>query len=130
MSQLPQNNTTLLNIAASDGSTVSGMVMPKFDSGLKNSWRARISASGAMAGLSTLCLPIDALQLPHRIALVKIDAEGHDRAVLKGMAELLKKDRPVVVIESKTAEVSLFLRDLGYALTPEKMYNDLVFCSY
>ncbi|WP_298832117.1 FkbM family methyltransferase [uncultured Piscinibacter sp.] len=40
-----------------------------------------------------------------RVALIKIDVEGHEAAVLRGAATLLARDRPVVVFEQTAAEI-------------------------
>lgn len=57
--------------------------------------------------------------------VVKIDVEGAEMEVLRGMRETLVKHRPVVICEiddgeleglqTKTKECETFLRDLGYA---------------
>lgn len=45
-------------------------------------------------------MPFDqfAQELPP-VGMVKIDVEGHELAVLKGMVETLRQDRPVVICE-------------------------------
>jgi FkbM family methyltransferase len=45
----------------------------------------------------------------HRVALVKIDVEGAELAVLRGMAGLLERDHPDVIVEV----TDRFLRELG-----------------
>lgn len=61
---------------------------------------------------------VDSLELPAGIAAVKIDVEGMELAVLAGAAELIARDRPLLYIESLTAEeyeaVSAVLRGHGY----------------
>ena len=60
-----------------------GMSIPKFDTGLDNYYMAHSSSEAE--DLAILCMTIDALKLPHPVRLAKIDAEGHDLAVLEGM---------------------------------------------
>ena len=66
-----------------------------------------------------MCLSIDSLELPHRVALVKIDAEGHELGVLRGMVSLLGRDHPVLIVEDNSEVVETFLAELGY--TSEKL---------
>jgi FkbM family methyltransferase len=79
---------------------------------------------------SKLGLSIDALQLPHRIALIKVDVEGHELAVCKGMTELIRRDHPVLIIEDHDTGtgVSEFLAQFGYqGLRSSKDARNLVF---
>jgi FkbM family methyltransferase len=113
MACLPSNNITLINAAASNTATIHGMALPKFDTGLDNYYRANITTTNP--SLEILCLSIDALNLPCPIKLVKIDAEGHDLSVLKGMESTLKKDCPILIVEDGSTEIDEFLEDLGYS---------------
>lgn len=109
-------NATLINAAASDSARVLGMDIPKFETGPDNFYRSHLSPAGH--DISVLCLPIDALDLPHRVRLVKIDAEGHDLHVLEGMRELLRRDRPILFIEdnSEREKIRALLAGLGYSM--------------
>jgi len=53
------------------------------------------------------------------IKLIKIDAEGADLEVLKGAINIIKKNKPIVIIETnhvEKAEVEKILIDLNYSL--------------
>jgi len=113
MAKVSYNNVSLFNIAASESSSIKGMALPKLDTGLDNYFMAKITKSNP--SLEILCLSIDSLNLPRPISLVKIDAEGHDIHVLKGMESLLKKDHPVLIIEEDTSEVEEYLDKFGYS---------------
>ena len=113
----PIKNVSLINTAASETSAVLGMSVPKFDTGLNNYYMAHLTKDSS--GVQVLCIAIDNLDLPHSVKLVKIDAEGHELSVLKGMSRLLKRDHPVLIVEGDAPEVTSFLREIDY--TPQKI---------
>src|SRR5262249_19321993 len=86
---LPGRNDIVSNAAACDGGGVAGVSLPHWPRGLRDYYPAQLSPEG---GTRVLCLPIDALPLPHAVRLVKVDAEGHELPILRGMAELLRRD--------------------------------------
>lgn len=106
------NNVTLLNMAASESTDVLGMSIPTFQTGLKNYYRGHLTRDNA--DISVMTFPIDAMSLPPKVRLVKIDAEGHDLSVLKGMKGMLEDSHPVIIIEDDSAEIGEFLSGLGY----------------
>jgi FkbM family methyltransferase len=106
-------NVTLLNVAASDRCGVAGISIPRFDNGLNNYYEATLNESAD--GLQVMTLPIDLLDLAGPIRLVKIDAEWHELSVLKGMSQLLGRDKPIVIIEISSQEPHAFLFNLGYS---------------
>lgn len=67
-------------------------------------------------------IPLDKMsQLKGKdIGLVKIDVEGHELNVLKGMVSLLKKNKPIIIFEqnrgikNKSSSEIRFLKHLGY----------------
>ena len=109
----PAKNITLINAAASDSAREIGMEIPKFATGLSNFYMAHVSSEST--GLRILCAPIDSLTFPHPIRLAKIDAEGHEVAVLRGMANILRKDKPVLIVEDNVPDLAPYLREFGYA---------------
>lgn len=115
---LPHKNVTLINSAASDVTDVVGIEIPKFtDSGLDDYYTAHLSQ--ASCGLNVLCIPVDSLNLPHPVRLVKIDAEGHELPVLRGARALLERDHPVLIIEDNGSDICEYLAGFGYSY--EKM---------
>lgn len=107
-------NITLVNAAASESALLSGMEVPKYEeSGLDNLYLARLSEGES--ALQVLCVTVDSLTLPHAIAFAKIDTEGHELAVLRGMNGVLRRDRPILVVEDNDPEVPAHLAELGYA---------------
>lgn len=105
-------NITLLNAAASDAAGVAGISIPRFQTGQTNFYEA--SLNGSADGLQVMTLTIDSLGLPAPVRLAKIDVEGHDLQVLRGMRETLRRDGPVLIIEVSTKDVDAFLAGLGY----------------
>lgn len=113
-------NVTLINAAVSDKVDVVGMSMPKFSTGLTNYYEAHISSAPSNA-LSVLSLPIDSLFANQRIALVKIDAEGHESFVLASMQKLIENHHPVLIVETGSKDVIDSLVNRGYV--SEKLQN-------
>ncbi len=111
-SRFPFNNHTLLNVAASDQAKLRRMELPQSDTGLTNYYMARLVEGEGE--LSVLSLSIDALGLPGPIRFAKIDAEGHEFEVLKGMERLIDRDLPTLVIEGRSEQVASALTVLGY----------------
>lgn len=111
-------NISLLNVAATEQTSLIHMasdVTPLnaafiFDT----KTRSRISWDGE--GESKLGVSIDALKLSHRVALVKIDVEGHELSVCKGMKDLILRDLPVMIVEDhdNKSGVAEFLAPFGY----------------
>lgn len=108
-----QPNVSLINAGVSDKLDIAGISIPLFSTGLDNYYQAHISPA-AGSELSVLTLPLDALKLPHKVALVKIDAEGHEAFVLRGMRELIKSSLPTLIIETSSEEIIRELASLGY----------------
>lgn len=113
-------NVSLINAAVSDRLNVVGISMPKFSTGLTNYYEAHLS-SVADSALSVLTISLDSFCINQRIALVKIDTEGHESFVLAGMQKLIEKHHPVLIVETGSKEVIAKLTSLGYV--PEKLQN-------
>ena len=76
------SNVTLFNSAVSNRAAILNMVVPDSIPGVRNYYQAHLADGG---GLSVLSITIDSLNLPSAVALVKIDAEGHETEILDGM---------------------------------------------
>jgi FkbM family methyltransferase len=56
----------------------------------------------------------------HKVGLVKIDVEGHELEAFKGMQQILKNHKPIILFEQNrgilngTSDVINFLRSIGY----------------
>jgi hypothetical protein len=91
------------------------MEVPEWKRGGRlNYYEAHISTDGCKANSwSIFTLKIDALDLPHRVSLVKIDAEEHELQVVQGMTQLIESHHPVLIIEGNRARS--LLESLGYS---------------
>jgi FkbM family methyltransferase len=113
-------NITLLNAAATEKPSLIGITPQNspipfvFDTNTGTS----VSAPDAGAGETKLGLSLDALNLPHKVKLIKIDVEGHELSVCKGMAALLKRDHPRLIVEDQNPAIKTgvaeFLAQFGY----------------
>lgn len=110
----PHANVTAFNLAATDSPALLGMQMPLLD-GAPNPYMASVQAGGGDAVV--VGLPIDSLELRQRIRLVKIDAEGHEEQVLRGMLRLVERDRPTLIVEGADPAVAALLDGAGYMST-------------
>ena len=115
MQLLPNANVSLFNAAISDKIDTVGMSLPQFEDGITNYYRAEITSSNDSA-LSVLTLSIDALSIEHAVALVKIDAEGHEPLVLSGMQQLIARYHPTLIIENPSEEIINKLKLEGYGI--------------
>jgi len=125
VSAVGATNVTLFNVACGETTALVGMSVPNDPDGLPNLYMARIQER--QASLNALCLHIDSLRLPGRIALVKIDAEGFDSQVLFGMRKLLEDSHPRIIIESRNPAMESMLAGLGYELVDDPKSPNALF---
>lgn len=109
------NNVTLINSAASNKTSIVEMVIPYLPTGLKNYYQSTISFSDKKGdSVSVLSLSLDSFAIEGDVTLVKIDVEGHEKYVLDGMKDLIKKNSPVLIVETSSEDVISNLQKLGY----------------
>ncbi len=89
------------------------MTVPKLESGLPGYPLAHLSDDGGE--VAVMCLPLDMLCLPERIALIKIDVEGHELRAIKVMKNLIARDHPVLIAEGLSDDIASYLRAFGYS---------------
>jgi FkbM family methyltransferase len=114
MSRATYQNLSIFNVAVSNKTELVGMVVPENSPESKNSNYYRAHISNNSNALSILSISIDSLNITHSIKFVKIDVEGHEIYVLKGMENLIKRDLPVLLVEGDSSEVNNYLASLGY----------------
>jgi FkbM family methyltransferase len=108
-------NVTLINAAASDEAGVVAIDVPSIaETGLQDFYSARISAD--TAGVPVFRMPVGAIPFPSPIRLVKIDAEGHEPAVLHGLEPILRRDRPHLIVEDSGPGFRPYLASLDYEM--------------
>jgi FkbM family methyltransferase len=106
-------NVSLFNCAASDRTASVGMEIPRWSDGLENYYQAHVVQGTAR--LMILAIATDSMSLPC-IRLAKIDAEGHELPVLRGMQGLVTRDHPVLIVETSARETTDLLGSWGYAV--------------
>lgn len=74
----------------------------------------------------------DDLEIPAlKIDMIKIDVEGHEFGVLKGMEHTLKKDKPKLIVELLTDDdftvVNTYLKSLGYDIVKRCDHRNYIY---
>jgi FkbM family methyltransferase len=92
-----------------------------------------IQDSNYTAGIKIDCKTLSKSEF-YNIGFIKIDVEGHELQVLKGINEILLNDKPIIFIEihdfSDTKyETFQYLRELGYAPLLKMSHCDYIFQS-
>jgi FkbM family methyltransferase len=88
----------VMRLALSDGDGTAPFLI---DTG--NSGHSRLGGAAAATDLLVATRRLDAMVdelAPRHVDLIKIDVEGHERRVLDGAVETLRRFRPAVIIES------------------------------
>ena len=76
-------------------------------------------------------ISIDELSIPSKISFVKIDVEGFEYEVIQGMQGLIKRDKPIILIEiwnSNYIEIDNYLKSIGYSA--DKLDSDELLGNY
>jgi len=113
--ELQLRNVSLFNVAVSSQPGLVMMDLPTTQSGMQGHYEAKISGEGKWP---VWALNIDGLSLSRKISLVKIDVEGHEIHVLKGMRGLLDRDRPRILFEAQS-DAAEYLTSIGYTVRRE-----------
>jgi FkbM family methyltransferase len=111
------DNVTLINVAASEGMRVVRMELPRSAAGSTNYYQARIRENDERddrGSVSALALPLGPLMGDAPVRLIKVDAEGHELAVLQGLTALIDRAKPVLIVEGFSPAVTAHLSPLGY----------------
>ncbi len=108
-------NVCAMNLACSNANSRVTMSIPDDPLAGENLYQASISETGP--SLTPVdCVRIDDLPLVlNGLRLVKIDAEGHDAAVIDGMWATLSREMPVLIVEHPPQSIIARLQQIGYA---------------
>jgi FkbM family methyltransferase len=112
----PYENVTIFNTAVSDRPGLLKFTIGRNTAGLPDYFMARASQNGTHVVFATA---IDAQSFPQRIALVKIDTEGGEKGVLRGMESLIDRDHPILVVEGPES-LEPYLAKFGYRMRPRQ----------
>ena len=105
-----QNKVNLFNVGV--GKTKGKAILKYYNS--KNIGMSQLSSdqNGDIPIVS-----IDELNIEEKINFIKIDVEGFESDVIKGMTESLKRNKPLIMIEIRNylfAEINDILQSIGY----------------
>ena len=119
-------NICLLNLAASESISI---IDVETDYGnLNNPYLFETNTKTKISNIHNgdnekkLAIKIDSLDLPNKIKIIKIDVEGHELEVCKGMTNLINRDHPILIIENNDLNIPNYLSQFGYECL--KLSND------
>ena len=127
-------NITLYNTALSDVKTVTDLKISKrFNTIIKKNYEERYELGTATIHKNNLLINkefitckvkterLDDLLSSKNIGFIKIDVEGHEKNVLMGSENLIKKSKPILLVEieerhskEKVEDTINFINNLGY----------------
>lgn len=124
-------NVETFRMALSDREDVLKMVVPKYNGGGENYYRAHLTSDAGEIGADGLMTievkvhPLDEISTAWRtpVRFIKCDVEGHERKVIKGAERLIAKCKPACLVEisgdpddrsSPAAEIVNYFEGLGY----------------
>lgn len=110
-------NVILINLAASN--KTKKILMQEQSSSIKNylfdtNTESKIVDKVIKNSFFKYSIKIDDLNIREKISFIKIDCEGHETEVLYGAIKLIKKNKPILLVENNSKKLSLFLNKLKY----------------
>lgn len=91
----------------------------------------KIKNQTSQIGITVECKPIDSFDITN-VGFIKIDVEGHELNVLKGITSLLARDRPNLIIEIWDHDINAyetlkFLNSINYKPLKKLSHSDYLF---
>lgn len=111
-------NITVFQAAVADEPAIHEFAVESSESGLPDYFTAHKASAGS-GNFSVFSTTIDSLALPRRVALVKVDTEGAEASVLRGMEKLIARDHPILIVECDES-MTHYLAGFGYSHVPRK----------
>ena len=115
-------NILPFNIALSDKTKLLKMnevktsIRKKF---LFNTYTAsKVHKEGSLTHYSTT---LDNLKIKKKISFIKIDVEGHEMQVLRGAKNIIKKNKPIILVQDNNKKVIKYLKSWEYEQVKVKM---------
>lgn len=110
----------VINAAASNKEGSAKLYVPEGQTGLSTIAAENPVAAESSRAIAVKTITIDSLKCD-AVGFIKIDVEGNELAVLQGAINVLKRDKPVLLIEAEerhrvnaVASLDEFLSPLGY----------------
>ena len=110
-----QRGVTVHGVALSDRVGSADLLIPADTSGTEHDSSASIAPGFTATGrrVTVPTMPLDSLD-PGPVALIKIDVEGHEAAVLAGACQTIARHRPALIVEIEQRHIA---RPIGEALS-------------
>ena len=113
-------NITIHEIALSSRVGIRSLHIPLVNGIEYSGWasfsRENLQSAHSVRTIQVKTVTLDSLKLAS-VALIKIDAEGHEMEILNGARETICASRPVVIIEinrSHRAQAEVFFNEMNY----------------
>lgn len=111
VARLNINNITLFHAAASERSDLINIGVPRSPEGLLSSDDAGPYEDSPETAFG---LRVDDLGIQGSVTLIKVHATGYEIEALRGMETLIRRCRPVLIVEDSSSGIGEFLFPLGY----------------
>jgi len=106
-------NVNWIEVAISDNRERTKLYLCDTDHGMHRLYKSKWCNGGS---IKVLTRDLDSFTLP-RINLIKMDIEGAEYGALLGMVELLKRDKPLIIMEFHPLSI------IEYGVDPRKVYD-------
>lgn len=81
---------------------------------------SKVHKEGSLTHYST---KLDNLKIKKKISFIKIDVEGHEMQVLRGAKNIIKKNKPIILVQDNNEKVIKYLKSWEYEQVKIKLKN-------